>query len=265
MLMSQVSTVVPNLPEYVEDLTPHDCLLRLSLGDDGNAKLNKQCVQTLLDIFSRSTIVEVGDLEEQFKDKLAGLLKKTAFSHDCQKMVDRLTAIGRKIEELEKMSLSIPPITYVGRVVMSLTDDLERKVIEHYGGKRWRRITNFLRGVDGFSPELGRKWGEEYVCLRESNVPIHTHDVKLDSISDTQHADWIEKDVGGSGTVLLNETGTSAPSIKKRELNYQTSPLEYKQKNFPAIPHNNLPPYREVYIWECVEVTEEERDILEAD
>ena len=58
---------------------------------------------------------------------------------------------------------------------MSATDDVESKVIANYGGKHWRRITNFLRGVDADDPDIGKKFGEEYVCLRESNVPVHTH------------------------------------------------------------------------------------------
>ena len=74
--------------------------------------------------------------------------------------------------------VSVKPLTYVGRVVMSTTDDTEQKVIAHYGGKRWMRIENFLRGVDADS-ELGKRLGEEYVCLRESNVPIHTHNETL--------------------------------------------------------------------------------------
>ena len=28
------------------------------------------------------------------------------------------------------------------------------------------------------------------------------------------------------------------------------------------MPHDNMPPYREVYIWECTEITDEEEQIL---
>ena len=60
-------------------------------------------------------------------------------------------------------------------MIISTTADTEKKVIEKYGGTKWRRITNFLNGVPDDSPKIGQKYGEEYVCLRESNVPIHTH------------------------------------------------------------------------------------------
>ena len=43
-------------------------------------------------------------------------------------------------------------------------------------------------------------------------------------------------------------------------MNYQISPLEYKNReaNEITLPHDNLPPYLKVYIWECIELTKEE-------
>lgn len=69
-------------------------------------------------------------------------------------------------------------MNYRGRIIVSVTDDTEKKVIKHYGGKSWKRVVNFLRGVDNNDSGLGKKFGEEYVCLRQSNVPIHTHNVQ---------------------------------------------------------------------------------------
>ena len=91
---------------------------------------------------------------------------------------------------MRQLMLSIKPLTYVGRVVMSTTDDTEQKVIAHYGGRRWMRIENFLRGVDDES-ELRKRMGEEYVCLRKSNVPIHTHNETLKLKITTQEQDWL--------------------------------------------------------------------------
>ncbi len=76
-------------------------------------------------------------------------------------------------------------MVYAGRIIMSVTDDTEKKVIEHYGGARWRRIPNFLRGVEKDDLAFGEKAGEEYVCLRQSNVPIHTHDVSVKGTTTT--------------------------------------------------------------------------------
>ena len=77
------------------------------------------------------------------------------------------------------MIASVPPLNYIGRIIISYTDDTEQKVMAKYGGKRWMRIENFLRGVaDGDTSDIntpGRKLGEDFVALRESNVPIHQH------------------------------------------------------------------------------------------
>ena len=65
---------------------------------------------------------------------------------------------------------------------------------------------NFLRGVAATDGNLGKKLGEEYVCLRESNVPIHTHEAKLSSNDTTGNAEWLVKGKGGEDTKILNET-----------------------------------------------------------
>ena len=77
----------------------------------------------------------------------------------------------------QELFASVPPLNYIGRIIISYTDDIEQKVIANYGGKSWRRIENFLRGVrlDDEENIPGRKIGEAYVALRESNIPIHAH------------------------------------------------------------------------------------------
>ena len=80
--------------------------------------------------------------------------------------------------EFMSLLIEVKPISYPGRIIISTTDDIESKVIKNYGGRKWKRVVNFLRGVDLDSTELGVKFGEAYVELRESNVPNHTHEVK---------------------------------------------------------------------------------------
>lgn len=75
--------------------------------------------------------------------------------------------------------IAVKPYTYAGRIVISTTDDTELKVIKNYGGKQWRRVLNFLRGVDETSSDLGKRLGESKVCLRSSHIPNHTHKMSL--------------------------------------------------------------------------------------
>ena len=46
--------------------------------------------------------------------------------------------------------------------------------------------------------------------------------------------------------------------MKNVNLEYQISPLEYEKRDSVTLPHDNMPPFREVYIWECVETSDEE-------
>jgi hypothetical protein len=146
----------------------------------------KQTLKVLLDIFVDTTeqalSVKVGDrtfaLGELLSPKLdVELVPRSKFMIWYRKCMRRLAAVEEQIKTIDELIESVPPLPYVGKIIVSTTDYTEKKVIENYGGKRWRRIVNFLRGVEGADQSLGTKFGEEYVCLRESNIPIHTHDV----------------------------------------------------------------------------------------
>ena len=156
---------------------------------------------------------------------------------------------------------SSPPVNYKGRIVVSTTDDTEAKVIEHYGGKKWRRIMNFLRGVENHSDECGKKVGEAYVCLRESNVPIHQHNANVKSVETTRTQAWMKHDSPGRTKVVDSPKGETDTgfSLRNVDVDYQFSPLEYGKASSPTIPHDNMPPYMEVFAWECLEATEDEK------
>lgn len=100
------------------------------------------------------------------------------------------------------------------------------------------------------STEIGVKHGEAYVELRESNIPNHTHKVKY--VTSDQDKILI-KDGGGDSTIINSNTGTGISSVANSNIEYQISPLEYYSKSDIAIPHENIPPYKEVYMWECIE------------
>lgn len=159
----------------------------------------------------------------------------------------------------------------MGRIVVSTTDDIESKVIRHYGGTRWRRLVNFMRGVN---EGAGRRGGESCVCLRESNVPVHTHEVtlltskvyqeNLEHWSELQQYDRMKIGSQGSEFQRLNlEAGEESPhlkgtfGVKDKELEYQVGQMKHVTheggNDHITYPHNNIPPHREVYIWECTE------------
>ena len=164
---------------------------------------------------------------------------------------------------------SIRPRTYVGRIVISTTDDVESKVIAHYGGTRWKRVMNFLRGVEPDSDSLGSKQGEAFVSLRASNIATHAHALQTSGTDGSGGDDWTGNpnrlEVGGQGATsqaMLDTNTTTSP--KTRKLNSESIPYHVStlRESDPAtrlpMPHANIPPYREVYIWECVSVTEDQ-------
>ena len=290
------------LDSYVQnDLTDHDYLLRMSLDgqEGGSVKLMKQTVQMFLDIFVEDAELrlgrafkyqddkEIGDYIEKdgkwvknlrgfvtiaqiIKQKLdEELFQKIEFTKWYNDQLEVLAEIQTKIELIKDLVKSMKPLNYAGRIIISVTDDTEQKVIKNYGGKKWKRITNFLRGVrnDDSSKEVGERTGEEYVCLRQSNVPIHSHHVALSNPSTTNPAAWMVKGRGGDESKIVNgteiqseDTDRMVDGLSNVSLEYQLSQLEYERRSQITVPHDNMPPYKEVYIWECLEATDEEME-----
>lgn len=182
------------------------------------------------------------------------LVPKSEFFGWYSDMIKKLKEISDLMVELNDLCVAVPPMNYCGRIIVSTTDDTEQKVIKHYGGKQWRRITNFLRGVGENDDGFGKKHGEEYVCLRESSVPIHTHGLGIEAgRPDKLNAYWMKANAGGNLTKIVNSsTGDSNTGLGNVDIGYQVSPIEYPKKGHVTIPHDNMPPYKEVYIWECV-------------
>ena len=228
----------------------------------------RQGIQDFLDVFSATTNLKLGVDGETIEDILQPkldqeLVSKSEFMTWMIECANRIEQASGKILQVQDWLKSMKPINYAGRIIISATDDTEQKVIAKYGGKRWRRLHGFLRGVDATDPQddmgFGSKFGEEYVCLRESNVPIHVHGSKVqDNGCD---GDWLVLNKGGTNTKIVNfntvQDGGSATVVGTRDLEFQLGPLEYSQKTV-AYPHNNMPPHREVYMWECMESTDDE-------
>lgn len=269
------SLMVPELDDYAEPaLTPSDCLLRMSLDgtQEGGVVINRQTVQMLLDIFTQqiSESLQVDGLSIQellypFLDR--ELVVKNEFMNWYAATIERLNSIQDKIKTVQELSISVPPINYRGRVIISYTDDTEQKVINHYGGRKWRRITNFLRGVEKDSLEIGRKFGEEYVCLRESNVPLHVHGTTLVSDEQMGSEKWFNSNKPGDDVKIVNENPTGQDE-QSNSLNAGNSPIEYQMGQLErqtasqiTMPHDNMPPFMETFMWECIEPTEFEMSI----
>ena len=130
------SSLVPDLEAYTEsNLSEHDYLLRMTLDDkQEDVVLRKQSVRHLLGIFSEKTwrdlSIAVGDhtypMEDILQVKLDELLiPKSEFIQWYNGVVKQLNGIRDLLEELKQLQISIKPRTYLGRVIISTTDDTE--------------------------------------------------------------------------------------------------------------------------------------------
>ena len=261
--------------EYsVDNLSDKDCTLRMLVSEDSSdVQMARQQIRALLDIFSDVCQKELAEfidgklvsMKDIMKSKLdQELVPSDEFLSWYNIQLGRLEKIGQDIDLIHKLLVEVQPVNYIGRIIMSTTDDIESKVIQKYGGKRWRRIEDFLRGVRLDNPNVGQKRGQEYVCLRESNIPTHVHQMQLESTTSTgQGATWLNANIGGEKSALLGSGEESiADGVENAGLRYQLSPLEYNARNGITYPHDNMPPYKEVYVWECVEMTDEEEQVV---
>lgn len=146
-------------------------------------------------------------------------------------------------EELNAMVNAIQHLldnrSQVGDIVCNSNLDTMEKVIERFGGIKWERIEGrFLLGASSEYP-IGTTGGEVTHTLTTEEIPHHSHpfgNLIASWPTDTNdNHDWGVKYDGGDDThpytTWLKQSGGSGGGQ----------------------PHNNMPPYIAVYIWERTE------------
>ena len=145
--------------------------------------------------------------------------------------------------------------SHIGSIIYSSTLDTEQKVIDAYGGVHWQKIEGkFLLGNSTAHP-VNSEGGAETVTLDLNEIPPHHHEV----ISFYDDANY------NHGTIPTDRYRTSWPydagSITRT---YYTQSTLFKAKGNGydgdtkeqvqgGASHNNMPPYKTVYIWERTE------------
>ena len=122
----------------------------------------------------------------------------------------------------------IPPQSHVGMIIHSTTLDTEAKVIAQYGGTQWQKIEGvFLLGQSA-SHAIGSTGGEETHTLTVNEIPPHSHSFN-------------------AGATCFANGGTNDVSQGAGSRNYQYLAIG---NTGGGQAHNNMPPYKVVYIWE---------------
>lgn len=137
---------------------------------------------------------------------------------------DRLNNIEDGIEALYDER------SHVGMVIHSTKLDTMEKVIELYGGSLWEKIEGrFLLG-DSETHNVGDFGGESEHTLTVEEMPIHNHGMNFST---------------STGTYASSPLGDGG-----KEWGYSTNTIS---NTGGSQPHNNMPPYKVVYIWERIE------------
>ncbi len=118
-------------------------------------------------------------------------------------------------------------------IIHSTTLNTMEKVIAEYGGITWVRIENrFLLGSSNTYP-INSTGGEASHVLTAAEMPLHNHAVQLN-----WGVNWIDSQSGGAWTANSNTA---------------VNHTEYTTGTGGNQAHNNMPPYKAVYIWERTE------------
>lgn len=112
-----------------------------------------------------------------------------------------------------------------------------------YFGGTWERLKDRFLLAAGDIYAAGSTGGEAEHLLTTDELPSHTH--PLESITGTDDMNFIN----GSGSFLLQNSDTTIdwPSAKNAEMKYGNTGSVGGSK-----PHNNMPPYLAVYMWQRV-------------
>lgn len=145
--------------------------------------------------------------------------------------------------------------SHIGMIVQSTTLDTEEKVINLYGGTKWELIQGrFLLGESDEYP-IGTTGGEEEHALITEEMPTHSHSGET-SYGKTDGL----RVVGAAGTKREANHMPGYESAVYVDTGYNGMfPGQNHWHSFTtsnvggSSPHNNMPPYKTVYIWERVE------------
>ena len=141
---------------------------------------------------------------------------------------------GTIVSAINAVNNSITTTSHVGMIVQSTTLDTMEKVIAIYGGTTWVKIEGrFLLG-ESDEYTINSIGGEATHTLTVTEMPSHNHTIEA----------WSDKGVPAGSTLhgIADYNSTNWYNY-----NYIGNNIGNTGGNQP---HNNMPPYKVVYIWE---------------
>ena len=133
-------------------------------------------------------------------------------------------------------------LSHVGMIIHSTTLDTEAKVKAFYGGTSWAKIEGMFLLGSSATHAIGSTGGEETHLLSANEMPSHAHGEYVNA-SGGQRYPYTLAD-GGGKRMSGNFFGSSTL------FGDYTGPQCLTGATGGGQAHNNMPPYKTVYIWE---------------
>ena len=164
--------------------------------------------------------------------------------------------------------------SHIGMIVQSTTLNTEEKVKAIYGGSKWIMINGkFILGASSSYP-VNTTGGKAYHILTVDEIPSHTHGSEMENTGGHTHGGTtssagahthnvtrsqiassgtaryaIQQSDSSQSTVSTGEAGAHHHSLDIASAGKHKHDLHITQTGGGAA-HNNMPPYKAVYIWE---------------
>ena len=254
------------------DYSSRDIVLKL-LPDKNAFSLNtssenaragvQQPIQKILD--SVSSVLDSSKQREiiSFLDLL--LVQTNEFLLKYFDWLEKLAGLNARVLELELIAANGKTMNlHKGFIIHSATADTENKVKAQFGGYKWKRVMNFpLLVTNSNISQVGKRGGESFVSLMRKHIPNHRHGL---DVANGSGGDAWKDNMSGTHPFLSGQKPGLSWSSKK--VYPEISALNWNQDNDRTDagsmvgaeryvkPHFNIPPYKDVYIWECVQVEE---------